>query len=297
MQIIDAHHHLWDLTHNYYPWLTDDIQDILCGDYTAIQSDYLITDYLEDIKNQTVVKSVHLQAAYDPNDPVGETRWLQAVADSTNSLGFPHGIVAFADFSDPNVEAILEGHCQYPNIRGIRHILNRHVDPVLNMADRDYLNDPTWRRNFGLLKKYNLSFDLQVYYQQMVDAASLAREYPDIQIILNHTDMPAERDESGLDGWREGLRMLAACPNIAAKISGLGMVDHHWTVEGIRPFVLQTIEIFGIDWCMFASNFPVDKLMSDYDATWNAFKEITADFSEDDRRKLFHDNAARYYRL
>jgi predicted TIM-barrel fold metal-dependent hydrolase len=86
-------------------------------------------------------------------------------------------------------------------------------------------------------------------------------------------------------------------PNVAAKISGLGMFDHHWTVESIRPFVLDTIEIFGIERCMFASNFPVDRLSSDYDAIWNAFDRITADFSEPERRALFRDNAIRFYRL
>jgi predicted TIM-barrel fold metal-dependent hydrolase len=95
----------------------------------------------------------------------------------------------------------------------------------------------------------------------------------------------------------EGMTQLAACPNVAAKISGRGMLDHHWTVESIRPFVLGTIEVFGVERCAFASNFPVDSLFSGYDALWDAFKAITAGFSANERNAVFHDNAARLYRI
>jgi predicted TIM-barrel fold metal-dependent hydrolase len=115
--------------------------------------------------------------------------------------------------------------------------------------------------------------------------------------MLNHTGLPHRRDPDYVERWRHGMRMLARMPNVAAKISGLGMFDHDWSADTIRPFVLDTIEIFGIERCMFASNFPVDKLASDYDAIWIAFDRLTADFSEDERRQLFHDNAARFYRL
>ena len=93
------------------------------------------------------------------------------------------------------------------------------------------------------------------------------------------------------------MRELAAAPNVVVKISGLGTVDWNWTLESIRPFVLQTIEAFGIPRCMFASNFPVDKLYGDFDTLYAAFREITKHFSLDERQMLFHDNAARYYRL
>jgi len=295
VELIDPHHHLWCVER--HPWLSEELGETFFGDPTPIQKNYLIEDFFEDTKNLDVVKSVAIQADYDPSDPAGETRWLQSIADRPGSRGFPHGIVAFANLADPDVEPLLYEHCRYPNIRGIRHILNRHPDPVLNVADRDYLNDDTWRRNFGLLRKYRLSFDLQIYYQQTADAASLAWRHPDTQIILEHTGMPAERDEKALAGWRHGMRTLAQYPNIVVKISGLGMFDRTWTTESIRPFVAETIEVFGIDRCMFASNFPVDKLTSDYDEIWNAFDILTRSFSEDERRKLFHDNARRYYRL
>ena len=117
------------------------------------------------------------------------------------------------------------------------------------------------------------------------------------RLILNHTGMPRKCDADYVTHWRQGMRRLAEAPNVAAKISGLGMYHHDWTAEIIRPFVLDTIGIFGTERCMFASNFPVDKLSSDYDRIWQTFDQLTAGFSADERRIMFHDNAARFYRL
>ena len=296
MKIIDPHHHLWH--QDYFPWLGEDLGETFFGNPAPIQKNYLLEDFFEDAERYDLAKSVAVEAGYDRRrNPAGETRWLQSVADSPNSRGFPHGIVGFADLSDSGVEVVLAEHCRHPNIRGIRQILNRHQEPLLNVAERDYLNDETWRRNYGLLEKFGLSFDLQIYHQQMADAASLARQYPDIQVILNHTGMPVDRDEEGLRVWETGMRALAECLNVAVKISGLGIFDRVWTTESIRGCVERTIDIFGIDRCMFASDFPVDKLTSDYDQIWNAFDTITKKYSDDERCKLFVDNAEKYYQL
>jgi predicted TIM-barrel fold metal-dependent hydrolase len=294
--VIDSHHHLWDLGRNKYPWLQEQLlTQRLEGDIRKIAEDYLLKDYLADVRNHHVVKSVHVECGWDPSNPGGETAWLQRIADEH---GFPHGIVARATLDAPDVEHILEGHVRYKNVRGIRHAVNWHPDPTRTYVNRpDLIRTDEWRRGFALLRRFNLSFDLQLYPAQMADATALAHAYPDVLIILNHTGMPVDRDQEGLRLWRNGVQQLAAAANVVVKISGLGIVDWNWTVESIRPFVLQTIEAFGVDRCMFASNFPVDKLYSDFDTLYAAFREITAGFSAGERRMLFHDNAARYYRL
>jgi predicted TIM-barrel fold metal-dependent hydrolase len=294
--VIDAHHHLWDLQNHKYPWLQErPLKPRLEGNIEPIAKDYLLKDYLEDIRNQNVVKSVHVQTGWDPADPVGETRWLQQLADQH---GYPHGIVARASLDAPDIEQVLEGHLLYKNVRGIRHMINWHPDPAKTYVDRpDLVRTSAWRQGFALLHRLGLSFDLQLYPAQMADAAALAHANPDTLIILNHAGMPVDRDEEGIRLWQRGIRGLAGAPNVVAKLSGLGTVDWKWTVASIRPFVLETIEAFGVARCMFASNFPVDKLYSDFDTLYRAFHEITASFSADERRKLFHDNAARYYRL
>lgn len=292
--IIDAHHHLYDLEAHRYPWLQDGVKPSAFGDYSPICSSYLVEHFLADCRRQNVVKSVHLDVGYDPADPVGETRWLQGVADRH---GFPHGIVGYANLALPNVREILEGHLAFRNFRGIRQSLNYHPDRAKTYLDRPGVcGEADWRRGFALLRGLGLSFDLQIYYPQMEEAYDLARAFPDTQIILNHTGMQVDGPEH-FEAWRAGMRRLASAPNVACKISGLGMGDWTWTVDSIRPYVLSAIEAFGVDRCMFASNFPVDKLFSSYDAIFDAFKRITFGFSGEERRRLFHDNAERFYRL
>ena len=292
--IVDPHHHLWDPGRNTYPWLQGEMHDRGWGDLRPLQQPYLVANLLADAARQGLQKSVHVQANFDPADPVGETAWLEGVAAES---GFPHGIVGFADFSSPDVESVLERHSQHTRMRGIRQVLNRHPNPVLNRAPKDFLADETWQKKLGLLQRYGWSFDAQVYCQQMPALAPLARRYPDMQFVLDHAGMPAERDAAGVEGWKRGMRQLAACSNIAVKLCGYGMVDTKWTVDSIRPFVLQPIEWFGPERCMFASNFPVDRLMASYDRLWNAYRDISAGFSSAEKALLFRENAERIYRI
>lgn len=293
-KIVDAHHHLWALNTNPYPWLLDPKKPRLYGDHSTICHDYLPEDYLQDMADVEIVKSVHVQA--DCDDPVGETRWLQAIADRPdNQIGFPNGIVGFADFSKPDVAATLEQHRQSPNMRGIRQPLNGIVtDPAHHP---DVLNDTHWRANIGRLRQHELSFDLQLFPSQMESAARLARQHPDVQFILLHAGLLMDQTPDGITRWRHGLQLLAACSNVAVKISGFGMFDHHWTVDSIRSLVLTTIDYFRPERAMFGSNFPVDGIWADGYRVWAAYLDITADFSESERERLFHNNAITYYRL
>ncbi len=296
MQIVDPHFHLWDLTHHDYAWLRRKPPAAGPeGDITPIAHNYLPPDYLADTSGYTLVKAVHVQCGWDDTDPVGETRWLQSIADAN---GFPQGIVGYAKLNDDGVERVLAGHREFANMRGIRQIVNWHRDPIKNYVPwPKIVSDDTWLRGFRLLAKYGLSFDLQLYPSQLTDAVELAARHPDQPIILNHAGMPTDRDADGLECWRRGMEQLSRSPNVAVKISGLGMFDRSWTIQSIRPFVLQTIEDFGVERCMFASNFPVDKLYSSFATLYGAFDEITTAFTHDERHKLFCSNAERFYAI
>ncbi len=296
LPVVDTHHHLWNLSANYYPWLTDRITTRVCGEYSAIRKNYLLEDFFKDVADVNLVKSIHVQAECDHADPVRETRWIQRVADSPKSRGFPHGIIAYADLSRSEVEAILEAHSCYPNVRGIRQMLHEcMVEP--DNPRSSLLDNSTWRRNIPLLKKFDFSFDLQVYPQQMRQACELVKEHPDLQFILCHTGQPSKLDDDSHKIWRSGMHALAEFENLSVKISGLGMFDRNWTVDTIRPFVLQAIEAFSSERCMFGSNFPVDGMMSSYSRLWAAYSKITCDFSDDERNALFCSNAERIYRI
>lgn len=294
LPIIDAHHHLWDLEQNYYPWLSDQVAPAAWGTYDDLLQTYGITEFLADIAGQGVVKSVHLDVGWDPRDPVGETRWLQGIADRH---GYPHGIVGYADLAADDVESVLDGHQEHANFRGVRQSMNYHEDPAKTyLTEPEVSRRPQWRRGFRALARRGLSFDLQLYHPQMREFRELADTFPDVQILLNHTGMQVDGPEH-FDAWRTAIGHLAGADNVACKISGLGMGDHRWTVASIRPYVETAIEAFGTDRCLFASNFPVDKLFSTYAELWDAYRAITADWSITERRKLFHDNAQRFYRL
>jgi predicted TIM-barrel fold metal-dependent hydrolase len=298
-ELIDTHHHLWDLENNPYPWLTEPI-DHFVGDYSAIRHSWLISDLHAGAKNVPLVKSVHVQAEWDHNlDPVGETTWLQCVADDPDSQGMPNAIVGFANLSDPDVESILERHASHANWRGIRHMLNWSDDKAnFRFAEAGGLmSDRQWRKGFELIGKFGGSFDLQVWPWQLEEAAKLGNDIPEVPMILNHTAMPIGRSPGELREWRKGLESLGRAPNVSAKISALGMLDQTWNVESIAPFVLDTIDILGVDRCMFASNFPVDSLFSDYETVWKAYDEITYGFTDSERAKLFRTNAEKYYRI
>ena len=267
------------------------------GDYGAIRKSYLLEDYINDAQNQNIIKSVHVQAEHDDDKPVNETAWLQNLAD-THSSKLPNAIVAFADFSKNNVVEILDAHQEYKNTRGIRQILSYNKEePKYSHASEDFMKNSAWVENFKNMRNRNLSFDIQIYKHQMDDAVDLASKYDDVLFILNHTGEPCYKSSEYIQSWEENMIKLAKCSNVVAKISGLGMFDPQWTIESTRIFVEKTIQIFGIERCMFASNFPVDKIFNTFDNYWNSFKEITKDYSENDIKLLFSFNAEKYYRI
>ncbi len=294
MKKIDPHHHLWDLSKNQYSWLTSPVETNFLGNYQPLQKNYLLTDYLHDCANQQIEKSVHIQAGYNRLNCVDETRWLQSIADQH---GFPHGIVAYANLAAPNLEEMLKAHCQFPNMRGIRQCLNWHIDPYYKDCEENFIDQPQWQKGFALLEKYNLSFDMQIYPDQMISALSLAKQYPHIAIIIDHIGMPLWHDEINIKLWQERLAMLSTYKNVYIKLSGFGMIKHDWSIDDIKPYVKFVIETFGTDRCMFASNFPVDGSYTSFDQLYNAYQIIASDLNKIEQENLFYNNAQRIYRL
>lgn len=292
LPIVDAHHHLWDLETNHYPWLSGGTSS--GSAFAPIARTYSLEDYLRDAAPAGIIRSVHVEAGFDPANPVAESRWLQSLSDEH---GFPHAIIAHARPHEPDFEHVLAAHCQFPAVRGIRHRINWHRDPAKSVASENFLSNSRWTTNYPLLEKYGFSFELQVFPGQMEEAARLIERYPGIPVMIAHAGHPIDREPEMIDLWRKGITRLARVPHACIKISGLGMYDRNWTVDSIRPFVLHCIDAFGTDRAMFASNFPVDGLYSSFGAIWDAFKAITSEFSIDEKRNLFALNAVRFYRI
>lgn len=292
--IVDAHHHFWDLERNYHPWLCDEpLIAFRYGDYRPLRRNYMPEDYFRDTASFDVVASVYVESEWDPRDPVGETRWVHGIAER---YGYPNAMVAQAWLDRDDVEEVLRAQASFPLVRSVRHKPKDAPSPDgVRPGAKGSMGDERWRRGFAMLEDHGLDFDLQTPYWHLDEACELARDFPQTRIILNHTGLPADRSDQGLYDWRRAMQRLALEPNVVVKISGLGQPGKPWTVAANRPIVLDTIDIFGIERCMFASNFPVDGLIARFETILGGFMRIVRHLPLADRRKLFYDNAVRIY--
>ncbi len=294
--IIDSHHHLWDLSAGHYPWLTDTGSAIgALGDIGYMRRDYLPADYAVDAQGQGITATVHIEAVWDPaRSPVEETAWLE-------SLPRPPGIAAryvvAAPLADPGVAAILEAQAACPRVAGVRETIRWHPDPAKRWVRQGLVNEPAWRRGLALLARYGFSLDLLMNPHQAEEVAALARDVPDHVIIVNHCGTPNDRDAEGMARWRAGLRAMAQQPNIALKLSNFAAYSPTRSPSEDRDTVLTCIDAFGPACCLFGSDYPVARRSLSFAALCDRFRAVVADFTAAEQRALFHDNAARLYRM
>jgi predicted TIM-barrel fold metal-dependent hydrolase len=291
--IVDGHHHIWrqaDL-----PWLVGPMQPRIFGPYEPIRRDYSIDEYRADIAGSDVVKSVYVQTNWPRERFEDEAAWVQKTAQAT---GWPHAIVAYADFSKPDVRPQLDRLARYDLVRGARMQLHWHENPLYRFAARaDLAADPVLRRNIRHLAEYGWSFDLQVFARQMAGAADLAEDCPKVSFVLQHAGMLEDLSLAGRAEWRAGMVRLAACPNVVSKLSGLGTFLHKNDPAHIAEVMRETVGIFGAKRCLFGSNFPIEKLWTTYGALVDAFRNAAGSLPEADQQAVLHDTAMRVYRI
>ncbi len=293
--IVDAHHHFWDPQNNPHPWLRPEVNiPFRYGDYNAIKRRYFPEDYLADTAGHNVVQSVYIETEWEPSDPLGETRFVTQLADLA---GYPNAVVAQAWLHHDNADEILKAQAAFPLVRSVRHKPGGPERPGDVGKQATLMSDAAWRNGYARLADAGLHFDLQTPWWNLPEAARLARDFPGTTILLNHTGLPQDRSEAGLAQWREAMAGFAQCPNVAVKISGIGVRGVPWTVEANEWIVRQVIDLFGADRAMFASNFPVDGLCASFNTIFSGFKTIVSNLPESVQMKLFHDNARRYYRI
>jgi predicted TIM-barrel fold metal-dependent hydrolase len=291
--IIDAHHHIWrrrDLL-----WLDGPMQPRIFGPYEAIRRDYPIGEFLSDLAGTGVTQSVYVQCNWAKDRFEDEVAYVQQAADET---GFPQAIVGYADFLANDVRPQLDRLTKYRGMRGLRMQLQWHENPQYQFASGpDLARDPTLQKNVAHLADYGWTFDLQVFARQMEGAADLAASAPKVTFILQHAGMLEDLSPDGWARWRNGMRLLAAQPNIVSKLSALGTFIHKSDPEHIAGIVRETIDIFGPTRCLFGSNFPVEKLWTGYADLIAAYRSAIEPLGEAVARAAFRDTAARVYRL
>lgn len=266
---------------------------------------------------------VECMSGYRPDGPeelrpVGETEFVVAVEPS----GFVAGIVGFADLRAPGIADVLAAHVEAGRgrFRGVRHASGWDPSPDVRPSHTNpppgLLADPDFRRGLTALGRAGLSFDAWLFHPQLPELSDLARAHPDVPIVVDHLGGPLGigpyRGRRGevRQAWRADMAELAGCPNVSVKLGGIGMpiYGHDWhhreggaTAEELAAAwaddVHWVIDRFGVERCMFESNFPVDRASCTYAVLWNAFKLIAAGYGPADKAALFHDTASRFYRL
>jgi predicted TIM-barrel fold metal-dependent hydrolase len=293
MTVVDAHHHIWRQAD--VPWLQGPMVPRIFGPYEALRRDYPIGEFLADIADSGIEKSVYVQLNWAKNRAVDEVAWVQSIADQH---GWPHAIVGYADLLDDNVSDTLKRQALHPLMRGIRMQLHWHTNEMYRFAAApDFMNEQRFRKNLRLIAGHGWSFDLQVFTAQMADAARLAADNPDIIFVLQHAGMLEDLSNTGRAAWREGMKRLAAEENIVSKLSGLGTFIHRNDPAHIRDIVLQTVELFGAERCLFGSNFPIEKLWTSYGDLVAAHRAAIASLPAADQEAILSGTAARVYRL
>ncbi|MDE0213046.1 MAG: amidohydrolase family protein [Deltaproteobacteria bacterium] len=310
LPICDPHHHLWRRPSN----------------------SYLLDDFLHDVAGgHRIASSVAVEcgAMYRETGPpelrpVGETEFLEGIASENaradNRASVAAAIVAYADLTlGDGVAEVLEAHLEASpdRLRGIRYSTMWDASDAFRSVERPgLLRDAAVRKGVACLRRCGLSFDAWLYHPQLPELVELARAFPDLPIILDHIGGPlglgpyeGRRDEV-FRAWSADIAALSGCPNLALKLGGVGSLrsGYDWhtrepgpasieLAEAMRPYFEFCIEKFGADRCMFESNFPVDRISYTYVSVWNAFKIVSRGYSEAERAALFHDTAARVYRV
>lgn len=287
MEIVDAHHHIWNPGSNPHPWLRGPEIPFRYGDYAAIKRPFLWPDYERASKGWEIAASVTMEGEWDPADPVGEAKWL--LQDEERPAA--HAAQAWLDRSD--LEGVLEVYAGMPRVRSVRHKPRANAAPG---GPAGGMTEPAFAAGFRQLATYGLHFELQTPWWHLDEAIKLAAK-ADTMIVLNHAGLPADRSVRGLDAWRAAMARFARVGQVYVKISGLGLAGGGWDPTTNRSVIRTIIDLFGPERAMFASNYPVDSLCASFDAIWVEFDAATADLTPDERNALFHATAIRTYRL
>ncbi len=314
--ICDPHHHLWEFRPepvHYQRYLLQDLADDLNSGHNVRS-----TVFIE-------VKARYSSDGPEAMRPLGEVEFVEGLAtESASGVYGPAqvaaGIIGYADLKlGDRVAPVLEAmQAASPDrFRGVRHSVGWDPSPALVKREIEgALSSDNYRAGARVLAGMGLCLENSLYHPQLSELAAFARAVPGLPIILNHigglvrVGSYANRDDEVLPAWRRGIAAVAACPNVVIKLGGVGQVrfgfDWHERetpigseelAEALSPLMNYCIEQFGPDRCMFESNFPVDKVSYAYNVVYNAFKRLSKGYSAAERAALFHDTAARVYRI
>ncbi len=273
---IDAHVHFLVYNPREHVWVTDELG--------ALKGSFL-PDHLKPLLSGAGFDGcIAVEARQLPH----ENDWLLGLARSHASI---KGIVGWVDLCAPDVAMWLESLAVHPQIKGFRHV-------VIDEPDEGFLLRDDFQRGIAALSQHGFTYDLLILPRHMAAAVQLVRKFPQQRFVLDHLGLPDIR-AGQLAPWMAGLKMLAACPNVFAKLSGLAYrADwQRWRLEDFDPYLDVALELFGPGRLMVGSNWPVCTVAGDYDAVLGIVLNRVRALSKDEQAQILEGTCTHFYRL
>jgi L-fuconolactonase len=274
--VIDSHHHFWRYSQAEYGWITESM--------SILRRDFLPSDLKSEISRTSVEAVVSVQA----RQSVTETQWLLELAEKND---FVRGVVGWVPLCSPELERDLEQFAGNSKLKAVRHVLQ-------DEADDDFMLRPDFARGIGMLKDFDLRYDILIFERHLPQAIKLVDRHPELIFILDHIAKPRIK-ENIVSPWKKNLVELARRPNVYCKLSGMVTeADHQsWTVAQLRPYVESALEAFGPRRLMFGTDWPVCLLACKYDRWYEIVSEFASCLSTAERGRLMGESAAEAYGL
>lgn len=273
---IDAHQHFWVYNPVRDAWIDDGMG--------VIRKNFLPKDLLPVLQKNNMDGCVAIQA----DQSINETNFLLELADEND---FIKGVVGWVDLRMENLEEQLEKSISFKKLKGFRHIVQAE-------EQEDFLLRDDFCKGVSLLKKFGFTYDILIYSKQLKFAIDFVKRFPEQFFVIDHLAKPSIR-ESKIDEWEKEIKLIAAFPNVYCKLSGMVTEAdwERWSANDFKPYIEIVLENFGIDRVMFGSDWPVCLVAATYKQCCEILEENTIHFSEEEKKKLWGENAIRFYNL
>lgn len=273
---IDAHQHFWKFDAVRDSWINDEM--------SIIQKDFLPHDLYPILKENGIDGCVTVQS-----DQSEEENIFQLL--NAEKFDFIKGVVGWIDLKAKNIEERLEYYSRFKKLKGFRHVLQGE-------AQRDFMLRLDFMYGIGLLKKYNFTYDILIFPDQLKHSYQFVATFPEQPFVIDHIAKPYIRDKK-IDQWRKDMFIIGSCENVYCKISGMvtEAVWKTWKKEDFTPYLDVVVDAFGTDRIMFGSDWPVCLLAASYNEMMEIVNEYFAAFSTDEKERIFGKNAIKFYNL
>ena len=278
MQVIDCHHHLWNYSAEQYPWIGPDAG--------VLKKDFL----LPDLQQLSEMNDVHGFVAVHARQSLEDTHWLLELAKQSTLI---RGVVGWVPLRDhEQLSLAIESLSGNKMLKGIRHVIQDEPD------DRFILGD-AFNRGIEILGSTEWVYDILIYAKHLANTIEFVDRHPEQPFVLDHIAKPSILADRFDHAWANHIKQLGKRPNVSCKFSGVAseVRDASWNSSTIRPYWDVAIEAFGVERLMYASDWPVCLLKTDYSRWKETVGEFASELTNDEQAAFWSGNATRIYRL